>query len=163
MGQSNVLLRIHYERDFPLHTVVLWNKKRLFYGAWKQIRRGERHEEKKYDLEGEKNKNCYNFVVSSRQQTIKKGMGGSAFPLLSPSLPQKKERKKIASVPFFLPHCYVSNPCLVFLQRLCSSNAFQRAPFQSTMEYHHRSWAALLKQALEPEMPPPQPPQNSAL
>lgn len=56
--------------------------------------------------------------------------------------------KMIASL-FFFPFFsdslrYVSNPCLLFLQKVCSANAFQKTLFQSTMEYRHRSLAVPL-------------------
>jgi len=42
MGQSNVLLRIYYVKDFPTAYTAARNKKRLFYGARKKNCHGGR-------------------------------------------------------------------------------------------------------------------------
>lgn len=71
MGQSNVLLRIYYVKDFPLHTLLL------------EIRKGYFMEpENKFDTawgKRRRRKNRKNFAVSSRQQTMKeRSQGGWA-------------------------------------------------------------------------------------
>lgn len=143
MGQSNVLLRIYYVKDFPLHTLLLEIRKGYFMepenkfatAGRKRWRRRGREEKKKKQTE----KGRWNFAVSSRQQTMRTRSRGGWANLF-------KKKKMIASrfsfsfsfflslfPPPVLPR-YVSNPCLVFLQKVCSANAFQKPFFKAQWE-----------------------------
>lgn len=72
--------------------------------------------------------------------------GGGEIEVLSIKSSANKERgisegpgqslKKNDCIPLFLPFFsdslrYVSNPCLVFLQKVCSANAFQKPFFKA--------------------------------
>lgn len=74
MGQSNVLLRIHYVKDFPLHTLLLEIRKGYFMEPENKFATAEEKEKK----------NRWKFVVSSRQRTMKeRSQGGWAEMIAS--------------------------------------------------------------------------------
>lgn len=143
MGQSNVLLRIYYVKDFPLHTLLLEIRKGYFMepenkfataGRKRWRRRGR--EEKKKNKQKKADRTLQYQVVSKQWGRDLEGAGRISL----------KKKKMIASrfsfsfsfflslfSPPVLPR-YVSNPCLVFLQKVCSANAFQKPFFKAQWE-----------------------------
>lgn len=121
MGHSNVLLRIYYVKDFPLHTLLLEIRKGYFMEPENKFATAE-------EKDAGEEKNRWKFAVSSRQQTMKERSQGGWANL------SKNDcilLLFLSSSPFFCSPRYVSNPCSLFLQKVCSANAFQKPFFKA--------------------------------
>lgn len=122
-----MLLRIYYVRDFPPHTLPLEIRKGYFMEPENKFATAEEKEEEEERGDGRGgrggvDRSSQYQVVSKQRERDLRGAG----PIF----------KKNDCIPLFLPFFsdslrYVSNPCLVFLQKVCSANAFQKPFFKA--------------------------------
>lgn len=67
MGQSNVLLRIYYVKDFPLHTLLLEIRKGYFMEPENKFAMAEEKKRRRRKRRGEKIDRTLQYQVVSKQ------------------------------------------------------------------------------------------------
>lgn len=77
MGQSNVLLRIYYVKDFPLHTLLLEIRKDYFMEPENKFATAEEKDEEEEEEGGEIDRTLQHQVVSKQRGRDLKGAGRS--------------------------------------------------------------------------------------
>lgn len=88
MGQSNVLLRIYYVKDFPPHTLLLEIRKGYFMEPETNLPRGKKKND--FEKEGEEKKTmelCSIKSSTNNKGKISRGLGGSLKMLVAPPTP----------------------------------------------------------------------------
>lgn len=76
MGQSNVLLRIYYVKDFPLHTLLLEIRKGYFMEPENKFATAEEKDEREYKY-NIKIELCSIKSSANKERAISKGPGES--------------------------------------------------------------------------------------
>lgn len=74
MGQSNVLLRIYYVKDFPLHTLLLEIRKGYFMEPENKFAMAEEKEDEEEEKQMEL---CSIKSSANNERKISRGLGGS--------------------------------------------------------------------------------------